>query len=240
MRLRCEPVLGYNQKDNRIERRSEGMREGSWFQKALTNFTREAGVGGAVRHLTDLGYTVEEIRRELAFPASYESVRSMVWKYLVDTQTVLCEDPRERQTVRQAEFVREYDRFGKPSFRRVMKPASSEDIGRLVSDWRERTLSEGERFETFLRDKTAENGVENSYVSCDFGTAAAKEPDRFGEMLLAMEKRQREYVEGLPWERDRVYHRLTSGMTEIVLGLYRAGMYRGICCFLKTGEWMEV
>lgn len=61
MRLRCEPVLGYNQKDNRIERRSEGMQEGSWFQKALTNFTREAGVGGAVRHLTDLGLSLIHI-----------------------------------------------------------------------------------------------------------------------------------------------------------------------------------
>lgn len=216
------------------------MQEGSWFQKALTNFTREAANGAAIRHLADLGYTVEEIRKELAFPASYESVRSMVWKYLVDTQTVLCEDPRERRTVQQAEFVREYDSFGKPSFRRVTKPASSECIDRPASAWRERNLSEGETFDTFLRHRTAENGVENSYVSCDFGEAAVKDPDRFGEMLQALEKRQREYVEGLPWERNRVYHRLTSGMTEIVLRLYRAGMYRGICCFLKTGEWTEI
>lgn len=216
------------------------MREGSWFQKALSDFTREAANGGAIRHLADLGYTVEEIRSELAFPASCESVRNAVWKHLLDTGVVLREDPRERQAVQQTEFVREYDGYGRPSFRRVTKAAPSGNIGGPVSEWRERKLFEGETFGSLLRGKTAENGVENSYVSCDFGRSAAKEPGQFGQMLQVLDKRQREYVEGLPWERDRVYHRLTPCMTEIVLRLYQAGVYRGFCCFLRTGEWVEI
>lgn len=217
------------------------MQEGAWFQKALTNFTRETANGGAIRHLADLGYTVEEIRRELAFPASYESVRNMVWKHLVDAGIVLCEDPRGRQAAaQQIEFVREYDRYGKPSFRRVTKAARQEDAGGPNVKWRERRLFQGEELGALLRDQTAENGVENSYLSCDFGEMRAKEPGRYEEMLQALEKRQREYVEGLPWEKGRVYHRLTPGMTEIVLRLYRAGRYQGICCFLRTGEWVEI
>lgn len=217
------------------------MQEGAWFQRALTNYTREAANGGAIRHLADLGYTVEEIRRELAFPASYESVRSMVWKHLTDAEIVLCQDPRERRAAAQSvEFVREYDRYGKPSFRRVAKEALPESAGGPQTEWRERRLAGGERLEALLRDKAKENGAENSYASCDFGRIAAEDPGRFEELLQALEKRQREYVEGLPWERRRVYHRLTPGMTEIVLRLCRAGRYRGICCFVKTGEWVEI
>lgn len=217
------------------------MQEGAWFQKALRDFTRETANGGAIRHLADLGYTVEEIRRELAFPASYESVGNMVWKHLLDTGVVLCEDPRERRAAAlRAEFVREYDRYGKPSFRRVAKDVSTDDAGRPIVKWRERRLSQGEELGAFLRDQTAENGVENSYLSCDFGEMRAKEPGRYEEMLQMLEKRQREYVEGLPWEKGRVYYRLTPGMTEIALRLCQAGIYRGICCFLKTGEWVEI
>ncbi|MCM1188731.1 MAG: hypothetical protein NC541_05500 [bacterium] len=217
------------------------MQEGSWFQKALTDFTWEAANGGAIRHLADLGYTVEEIRKELTFPASYETVRNAVWKHLLDTGVVLRENPRERRAAStQAEYIREYDQYGRPSFRRAAKASPAGNTCRLATEWRERKLSEGKPLDILLREKTAENGVENSYLSCDFGEIAVKKPEELRELLQILDPRQREYIEGLPWEKRRVYHRLTPCMTGIVLRLYRAGKYRGIFCFLKTGEWVEV
>ena len=34
------------------------MSENRYFQKALSDFTYDAASGGAIRHLTDTGYTV--------------------------------------------------------------------------------------------------------------------------------------------------------------------------------------
>ena len=44
------------------------MSEQDFFKSALSNFTHEAASGGAIRHLADLGYTVDWITRELTFP----------------------------------------------------------------------------------------------------------------------------------------------------------------------------
>lgn len=216
------------------------MQEGSWFQKALTDFTREAAVGGAIRHLTDLGYTVEEIGEEIAFPISRDSLQRAVWQRLLNTGMILCEEPWVRRTVQPAEFVREYDKYGRPSFRCVTKTASEEGGNGQEAEWRELKLSAEKGLDLLLHEKTAENGVENSYISCEFGGIATEEPGRFREMLQALDERQREYVEGLPWDRGRVYHRLTSYMTDLILRLYHKGMYCGKGYFLRTREWVEV
>ena len=56
-----------------------------YFQKALSDFTYNAASGGAIRHLTDVGYTVKQIMEELAFPTPYERVQKGVWERLIET-----------------------------------------------------------------------------------------------------------------------------------------------------------
>ena len=85
----------------------------------------------------------------------------------------------------------------------------------------------------------AENGAESSYASCDFGRTAAKEPALYERILEALGG-ERAYVEGLPWERRRVYHRLDSHMREILALLVPAGLYQGELFFLKTGERIRI
>ena len=87
------------------------MQENSYFQKALADFTQEAASGGAIRHLADLGYTVEEIRKELAFPTSLSRIRRMVWERLLDTGVILREAPGTGAVREKVAYDREYDKY---------------------------------------------------------------------------------------------------------------------------------
>ncbi len=80
------------------------------FQKALSNFTHEVASAGAIRHLADLGLTAEEIAKRLDYPTPIERIRDTMEQY-----------EREKKSKAEGtgyEYVREFDEYGKPSFRR--------------------------------------------------------------------------------------------------------------------------
>lgn len=226
------------------------MQEHRYFQEALSDFTQETANGGAIRHLADLGYTVRRIMETLDFPASYERVQRAVWEHLVRTGVILLEEPGGGRGTAQEEgaaqwesaarkkrtYVREYDQYGKTSFRLV----EEEETAAEAIHWKERRLengagSAGKRLE-ILREKLRENGVDNSYMSCDFGLDAVRNPERLERMLKALHESQREYLAGLPWERRRVYHRLDSRMREVLFRLCEKGLYQGECFFSGTKD----
>lgn len=216
------------------------MEENRYFQDALARFTHEAANGGAIRHLTDIGYTVEQIMGRLDFPAPYEQVRQAVWKRLEDTGVVLREEPDAGKPKEKAAYVREYDKYGKSTFRRV---AQKED-GPTVACWTEQTYDQAdsgstERFLALLDAKLDENGEEFSYISCDFGRIAALEPERYEKMLCALGG-ERAYVAGLPWEKRRSYHRLNSRMRKVLKRLILTGLYQGEVFFMKTGDRIRI
>lgn len=216
------------------------MKEEDFFRDALSDFTYEAACGGAIRHLTDLGYTVQQIAGRLDFPISYERVRRAVWQRLVDTEVILLEEPGSVRRRKRTAYVREYDRYGKASFRQVSEEdtAAERHSGGAVLHWEEKHLcsedsASAEELAQVLGRKTSANGRENAYVSCDFGLTGE---EHYRRLLETLEERQREYLTGLPWARRRVYHRLDTRMTEILLRLYGMGGYHGKCYFLKTEE----
>ena len=53
-----------------------------YFEEALSNFTREFAYGGAIRHLVDLGYTVDRIVKEMQYPIPRESIEKIVDQYM--------------------------------------------------------------------------------------------------------------------------------------------------------------
>ena len=209
------------------------MLEQSFLQNALANFTHEVASGGAIRHLTDLGYTVKQISERLDFPTPFERVQRQVWERLLETETILTEEPGSSHKEK-ADYVREYDRYGRASFRRVVE--ASPEIP--VVHWRDLEIDSGQKEKTrsLLEKKIVENGETNSYAACEFGMLSKREPQRFQELLQALDERQSEYVKGLPWEAKRVYHRLDSRMMEIILRLSVKELWHGQCYFLKTGE----
>lgn len=216
------------------------MEENRYFQDALARFTHEAANGGAIRHLTDMGYTVEQIRDKLDFPAPYERVQQAVWQRLEDTGVILREEPGKGKPKEKAVYVREYDRYGKSTFRRV---AESEE-GLAVACWRKQTFACGdrassERLTALLEEKLKENGEEFSYASCDFGLIADREPQLYERMLCTLGP-ERAYVAGLPWGKKRSYHRLNSRMRQILELLASAGLYQGELFFMKTKDKIRI
>ena len=101
--------------------------EQTYFQKALSDFVYDMASGGAIRHLADLGYTVRQIQEKLDFPTPYERIQRTVWKHLLDTGVIFPESPKQGKTGEKVEYVREYDSYGKASFRCVVVP---EDVSK--------------------------------------------------------------------------------------------------------------
>ena len=98
------------------------------FAKALHNFTMDAAAGDAIRHLTDKGFTLPQIRETLTFPAPEEYIAQVMWERMLETGKVRIGDgsgfSKEFDRVR---IVETYDRYGRKSFLRVNKK-SSEDV----------------------------------------------------------------------------------------------------------------
>lgn len=89
----------------------EAMPEGRYFKDALANFTSEAAYGGAVRHLYDMGYSAEQIREKLLYPASVQQIEKVIDEY----------ERRRNSPEQDYEYVQDTDQYGKRSFRRVKK-----------------------------------------------------------------------------------------------------------------------
>ncbi len=208
------------------------MPERSFFQNALTNFTNEAANGGAIRHLTDMGYSTKQIMERLDFPASFERVQKEMWNRLIETGILLLEEP-DGTTGKKVSYVREYNEYGRASFRRVSEPQRSGGPIR----WKEITVRrDPEALWDMLREKLAVNGEDASYVSCDFGLLEHREPGRFEELLQKLDEAQREYLRDLPWVDRRVYHRLDERMRSVLMRLAGSESCGGEYFFLKTGE----
>jgi len=93
--------------------------EQTYFQKALSDFVYDVASGGAICHLTDRGYTVRQIQERLDFPTPYEIIQRTVWKHLMDTGVIFPESPEQGRAGEKVDYVREYDSYGRASFRRV-------------------------------------------------------------------------------------------------------------------------
>lgn len=201
----------------------------NYFKSALSDFAFDVACGAQIRHLADLGYTVSRMMGELDISVPYGIVQKTVTEHLCKTGVLTSKKPDSEPTAK-TEFVREYDSYGRPSFRRVVTTES----GMAAIRWQKRIyepVADGKLL-SFLNRKTEENGEEFSYISCDFGCTSLET----AEYMEVLDRRQREYIEGILWEKSRMYHRITQQIREIVSRLYDQGLYEGECYFKKTGE----
>lgn len=229
------------------------MAEQEYFKNALSDFTYEAASGGAIRHLTDLGYTVKQICERLSFPTPYARVQKAVWQQLIDTGVILTEEPGNGAMRRtgKAEYAVEHDKFGRTSFR-LIASAEKGSTGQAVC-WKERRFGEsaggikpgskgaeaGRRLAAYLAERCSANDGA-AYISCRFGLLLRRNPAEYGELTAVLNERQREYLSGLPWEEKLCYHKLDQRMQEIAVRWYAAGKLEESCYFMKTGEKVAV
>ncbi len=57
------------------------MGENETFKEALGAFFRDSAYGEQVRHLHDLGFDAETIKKKLDYPATLEAVNAVISKY---------------------------------------------------------------------------------------------------------------------------------------------------------------
>lgn len=127
--------------------------EQTYFRKALSDFVYDMASGGAIRHLADLGYTVRQIQERLDFPTPYERIQKTVWKHLKDTGVIFPEGAEQGKTGEKVDYVREYDSYGRASFRRVVvqEAASKPSEPCLLCCFGILKYKDPERYEQVLR-----------------------------------------------------------------------------------------
>lgn len=277
------------------------MGEPSYFQSALSSFVTDAACGGAIRHLVDIGYTLDQIVDRLDYPAPREKVRRMMMDYLYESHILLREEPSGKLFAAKEIFVQEQDAFGRRSMRKIVVDQNSQNLQKGVSEmrnrpftdnrlesatsdsdltlpsnrekaektweilWRESLYDPGRdgKLTELLHRKCEKNGEGYSYVSCPFGKSKADQDSQKGtnvsderhgqsdfgeygqqggvdaaaeEWLSCLNNRQRDYIQGIRWDRPVLYHRLNRRMLEIIGRLYEAGAYSGTCFFVTGRE----
>lgn len=110
-----------------------------YFKTALKDFASDVAYGDSIRHLVDIGMTVEQISRNLTYPASIEQIQSTVWKYYIQTGTILLEKPDNSSKPTKTTYVLDHDKYGRSSYRKVEEPMSNTqqeyvecDFGKLI------------------------------------------------------------------------------------------------------------
>jgi len=144
------------------------------FNKALHNFTFDVACGGAIRHLADLGYTVEEISKKLDFPVSKAQIAQAVWTHYVKTGVVCTEDPSCATAKDKVTYVSCKGEYGRSYFKQVVEKQ--------------------------------DEASDKKYIKCEFGKMLYKDKEGFLKKVANLEKRDRDYVQGLPWPLYPVWH----------------------------------
>ncbi len=97
------------------------------FAKVLRNLTMDAAAGDAIRHLTDKGLTLSQIKETLTFPAPTEYIAEVMWDRLVETRKVWEPSPIPKPSpAPNFEIIEHRDRYGRKSFVQVQKESPEE------------------------------------------------------------------------------------------------------------------
>lgn len=203
----------------------------NYFQSALSNFIFEFACGGAIRKLAGQGYTSKQIADRLSFPVSYGRVREAVTDYLLEEGILLRQEPAEGRAQERYVYVQDHGEYGRVSFRKVPLRGEQTDP---AGPWTQRCVTAGELLDR-LRKCDGRPAQEKLYTSCDFGGKGLGP-----EVFAALNERQQEYLQGIRWDRKRMYHLLNGRMMEIVIRLCERDSFCGKVYFETAREVLVV
>ena len=106
---------------------------GKEFNEALGNFINNFANGGAIRHLVECGYTVDEILEKLDYPTSKENVAQIAYKYYLETGVICNEKPVDN--IEKATYIKEYGSYGKVSLRKVTNSISIDSTEYIACEY---------------------------------------------------------------------------------------------------------
>lgn len=93
-----------------------------------------------------------------------------------------------------------------------------------------------EKLPQTLAKRIGEYGEENSYMECPFGQWRKKNGEKFEKTIACLSSREQEYIRGILWEQDVMYHRLNGRMREIGMKLARHTEEAWKFYFLKKSD----
>lgn len=161
----------------------DGRKE--YFEAALSDFVFDVAAGGAIRHLTDRGHSVEQIMGELDYPVPRARVEKAVYRHLTQSGILLSALPAG-------------------TIERQICLFQEKEIGKMLQA---------------LAKWIEEYGEENSYMECPFGQWIRKDEKKLSGIIACLSSREQEYIRGILWEQDVMYHRLNGRMREIGMKL---------------------
>ena len=134
------------------------------FENALSNYIKDFANGGAIRHFVELGYSVEEIKSSLDFPMSIDDVALYVWKEYIDSKVIcLDKDEIDKDYIVKTSFVKDYNKYGKTSLRKVTKKEPIEKKSYISCDFGKKIYKDKEDFNNKLNmlDEDNKSMIEN-------------------------------------------------------------------------------
>lgn len=163
------------------------MQEGrpGYFEAALSDFVFDVAAGGAIRHLVDRGYSVEQIMNTLDYPVPRAKVGKAVYRYMTESGILLDRLPEESAHMK-------------------------------VSLLKERVR---EKMPQTLVSCIEKYGEENVYMECPFGQWKRNNEQKLKQVISCLTSREQEYIVGIPWGKEVMYHRVNSRMREIAVKL---------------------
>ncbi|MCH5255201.1 MAG: hypothetical protein J1F41_09765 [Lachnospiraceae bacterium] len=81
----------------------------SYFEAALSDFMFDVAAGGAIRHLVDRGYSIEQIMKRLDYPVPRPKVEKAVYRHLMESGILLSKLPEEDEKIK-IHLLQEKDR----------------------------------------------------------------------------------------------------------------------------------
>lgn len=119
------------------------MDEPNYFQSALLSFVTDAACGGAIRHLVDIGYTLDQIVERLDYPAPRAKVQRIMMDYLYENCVLLREEPSQELFAAKEVFVQEQDALGRRSMRKIVIDQNSQENTTNMSGDSRRGIKKG-------------------------------------------------------------------------------------------------
>lgn len=131
--------------------------DNQYFNKALGNFIYDNASGGAIRHLFDLGYTIDEIAHRLDYPTPKPKIQEIVWEHMLNTGIISFDDPKSKERSERISYVEEYGKYGTKHFKRVSEKIDVAYNEYCLCDFGKQIYQNKEAFETKLEGLSAKD-----------------------------------------------------------------------------------
>ncbi len=208
------------------------------FEKALSDMKDNFAGRDGIKHLADLGYSMQEIRENLDFPFPMDKIGRVLWDYYVSNETILLKAPGSGAGSVNSRYIRKTDSYGKQSFIKVTEESSEAQ----QITWKKAVfknnhdifqtpfIGESHAFKTFLESNST-GGPD--YVSLDLGRLKSRKSTEWVSFLSLLSEDTREYIEFMPWEKSitSVYHLIDERMTRVLSRLEKTGYMPGVFYF---------